>query len=361
MSLVSFWFGIIAILWLGYLILEGFDFGVGTILRVVGRDEDERTQLLRTIGPVWDANEVWLLVAGGATFAAFPEWYASMFSGFYLALLLILVGLIVRGVALEYRNKQDDPTWRSRWDTAIMVSSALVGLLWGVAFVNIVKGVPLNAEHVYTGNLLTLLNPQALLGGVATLAVFALHGAYFVALRTEGEVRDRAHQLATRIWPVATLAGAVTLLWINLANADGSWVAALGTILAAGALLAQPAIWKRKKEGTLFALTSVVIFGIVLTVFGALWPNVLPSSTDPAGTLTAVGASSTPYTLKVMTWVAVIMTPIVLVYQAWTYWVFRQRVAPTERGAKVGFGGGKGGSASAPTAVPKQTPSPAQS
>ncbi len=221
-------------------------------------------------------------MAGGATFAAFPEWYASMFSGFYLALLLILVGLIVRGVALEYRNKQPDPKWRSRWDTAIIISSVLVGFLWGVAFVNIVRGVPMNAEHVVTGNLLDLLGPQALIGGVATLAVFALHGAYFIALRTEGAVRDRAHQVATRIWPVATLAGAVTLLWINLANADSSWVAALGTILAAGALLAQPAIWKARREAVLFGLTTVVIFGVVLTVFGALWPNVLPSTTDPA-------------------------------------------------------------------------------
>lgn len=360
MSLVSFWFGIIAILWLGYLILEGFDFGVGALLRAVGRDEDERTQVLRTIGPVWDANEVWLLVAGGATFAAFPEWYASMFSGFYLALLLILVGLIVRGVALEYRNKQTDATWRSRWDTAIVINSALVGFLWGVAFVNLVKGVPLNAEHVYTGNLLTLLNPQALLGGLATLGVFALHGAYFIALRTEGAVRDRAHQLATRLWLPTTLVGAVTLLWLCLANSDGSWVAFLGTGLAAVSLLVQPALWKARKEATLFALTSLVILGVVLTVFGSLWPNVMPSSTDPAGTLTATAAASTPYTLKVMTWVAVVMTPIVLVYQAWTYWVFRQRVAPTERGTKVGFGGGPGASASTPAASTGQTPSPAQ-
>lgn len=359
MSLVSFWFGIIAILWTGYLILEGFDFGVGTILRVIGKTEDERTQILRTIGPVWDGNEVWLLVAGGATFAAFPEWYASMFSGFYLALMLILVGLIVRGMAVEYRNKQVDPTWRARWDTAIVISSALVALLWGVAFVNIVRGVPLDAGHQYTGNLLTLLNPQALIGGLATLSLFALHGAYFVALRTEGNVRDHAHGLATKLWPAATLFGAVTLVWMVLANSDSSWVAALGTVAAAVALLVQPLLWKARREGLLFALTTISIVGIVLTVFGSLWPNVLPSSTDPAGTLTAVGAASTGYTLKVMTYVAVVMTPIVLVYQAWTYWVFRQRIAPTERGAKVGFGTDTGASASAPKA-PSQTPSPAK-
>jgi cytochrome bd ubiquinol oxidase subunit II len=354
MSLVSFWFGIIAILWLGYLILEGFDFGVGTILRIVGKDEDERTQAIRTIGPVWDGNEVWLLVAGGATFAAFPEWYASMFSGFYLALMLILVGIIVRGMALEYRNKKTDATWRSRWDTSIMITSASTSFLWGVAFVNIVKGVPLDAEHIYTGNLLTLLNPQALIGGLAVMVLFALHGAYFLALRTEGPIRDKSHALATKLWPAATLFGAVTLLWMVLANSDSSWVAALGTIIAASALLAQPALWKARREAALFGLTTLAIFGVVLTVFGSLWPNVLPSSTDPAGTLTAVNAASTPYTLKVMTWVAVIMTPIVLVYQTWTYWVFRQRIAPTERGAKVGFTGGASASAAS------QTPSPAK-
>ncbi|MEH3053959.1 MAG: cytochrome d ubiquinol oxidase subunit II [Patulibacter minatonensis] len=363
MSLVSFWFGIIAILWLGYLVLEGFDFGVGTLLRVIGRDEDERTQVLRTIGPVWDGNEVWLLVAGGATFAAFPEWYASMFSAFYLALMLILVALIVRGMAVEYRNKQADARWRSRWDTAVVASSGGAALLWGVAFVNLVRGIPLNAEHVYTGNLLTLLNPQALLGGIATLALFSLHGAYFVALRTEGAVRDRAHGVATRLWPAATLAGAVTLLWLVLGSSDGSVVAAFGTALAAGALLVQPAFWKQRAEGKLFGLTTAAILGVVLTVFGSLWPNVLPSSSDPAGTLTAAAASSTHYTLTVMTYVAVVMTPVVLVYQAWTYWIFRQRVAPTERGRKVGFDGPASSGGRAPAAsggAANQTPSTVQ-
>lgn len=337
MSLVSFWFLLIAVLWLGYLILEGFDFGVGTLLRVIGRDEAERRQVHRTIGPVWDANEVWLLVAGGATFAAFPEWYASMFSGFYLALLLILVSLIVRGMALEYRNKKDDPTWRARWDWAIVICSAATGFLWGVAFVNLVSGVPMNENHEFTGNLWTLLNPQALLGGVATLALFTLHGAYFIALRTEGDVRERAHAVSTRIWPVATLAGAVTLLWIVIADDTRSWLAVAGTVLAAGALIAQPLFWKARREGLLFSLTGVTILGVVVTIFASLWPDVMPSTGPAETTLTAAEAASTHYTLKVMTWVAVVMTPVVLVYQAWTYWVFRQRVAPTERGEKLGF------------------------
>jgi cytochrome d ubiquinol oxidase subunit II len=357
MSLVGFWFALIAVLWLGYLVLEGFDFGVGALLRVLGSDEEERRQVLRTIGPVWDANEVWLLVAGGATFAAFPEWYATMFSGFYLALLLILVSLIVRGMAVEYRNKRDDPAWRARWDWAIVVASMGAGFLWGVAFVNLVSGVPLDVHHEYTGNLLTLLHPRALLGGVATLSVFMLHGAYFVALRTEGPVRERAAAVSKRLWPVATATGAVTLLWIVLKDADGSWVAWLGTVLTAGALLVQPLLWKARREATLFALTALTIFGIVLTVFGSLWPNVMPS-TGPAGTdLTAVAASSTHYTLKVMTWVAVVMTPIVLVYQSWTYWVFRQRIAPTARGEKLGFSPSvdQGPTAPAPTG-PKEPP-----
>jgi cytochrome d ubiquinol oxidase subunit II len=338
MSLVSFWFLLIAVLWLGYLVLEGFDFGVGTLLRVIGRDEEERRQVLRTIGPVWDANEVWLLVAGGATFAAFPEWYATMFSGFYLALLLILVGLIVRGMAVEYRNKREDPVWRNRWDWAIVISSGAVALLWGVAFVNLVAGVPLDLQHEYVGNFGTLLNPRALLGGLATLTLFSLHGAYFVALRTTGEVRDRAHHTATRIWLAATLTGAVTLLWIIAADDDRSWLAVVATVGAAVALLVQPLFWKARREGVLFLLTTTVILGVVVTIFASLWPNVMPSTGPEGSTLTAVAASSTHYTLKVMTWVAVIMTPIVVGYQAWSYWVFRQRVAPTERGAKLGFG-----------------------
>lgn len=338
MTLVSFWFVLIAVLWLGYLILEGFDFGVGALLRVIGKDEDERGQVLRTIGPVWDANEVWLLVAGGATFAAFPEWYASMFSGFYLALLLILVALIVRGMAVEYRNKRLDPVWRQRWDWATVISSGAAGFLWGVAFVNLVSGVPLDANFEFTGNLWTLLGPQALLGGLATLSLFCLHGAYFVALRTTGDVRDRAHSTAVKLWPAATLTGAVTLVWIVIADDTRSTLAVIAVAVAAAALLVQPLLWKARAEGKLFGLTTLTIFALVVTIFASLWPDVMPS-TGPEGTsLTAEAAASSHYTLKVMTWVAVVITPFVLVYQSWTYWVFRQRIAPTDSGAKLGFG-----------------------
>src|SRR3954452_10095273 len=217
MDLALVWFLIIAFFWLGYLVLEGFDFGVGVLLPVLGRNDTERRVLINTIGPVWDGNEVWLLVAGAGTFAAFPEWYAAVFSGFYLALLLILVALIIRGVAFEYRGKIDDPVWRRRWDAAIVVGSTLPALLWGVAFANIVAGVPIDADKQFTGTLLTLLNPYALLGGLTTLSLFALHGALFLGLRTTGELRELAIRLAAALsWPTLVIAGGFAV-WTQLA------------------------------------------------------------------------------------------------------------------------------------------------
>ena len=213
MELTDFWFGTIAVLWIGYFFLEGFDFGVGVLLPVLGRTESDRRVMINTIGPVWDGNEVWVLVAGGATFAAFPEWYATLFSGFYLALLLILVALIVRGVAFEYRGKVDSDRWRANWDRAIFWGSALPALLWGVAFANIVAGVPIDKHHEYTGSLLTLLNPYGLLGGLLTLGAFTLHGAYYLALKTDGSVRTAANALARRLAPVVVVVAATFLLW----------------------------------------------------------------------------------------------------------------------------------------------------
>src|SRR6185312_13747653 len=221
MALTDIWFLLIAVLWTGYFVLEGFDFGVGMLLRVLGRDDTDRRVLINTIGPVWDGNEVWLLVAGGATFAAFPLWYASLFSGFYLALLVILVALILRGVAFEFRGKIDSDRWRRNWDRAIMFGSAVPALLWGVAFGNIVQGVPLDAEHHFTGTFFTLLNPYALLGGLTTLSVFALHGAVFLTLKTSGEIRERARAL---VWPLGGLAAGLAgafLLWTQLAHGTG--------------------------------------------------------------------------------------------------------------------------------------------
>jgi cytochrome d ubiquinol oxidase subunit II len=327
-TLATFWFILIAILWTGYFVLEGFDFGVGILLPVLGRDDAERRMMINSIGPVWDGNEVWLLTAGGATFAAFPLWYSSLFSGFYLALLLILVALIVRGVCFEFRGKVDAPRWRANWDRAIFAGSALPALLWGVAFANIVRGVPLNASGVYTGNLLTLLNWYGLLGGLVTLSLFVLHGAIFLSLRTTGEVRDRARKTAVRVAAAAVPLAAVFLAVTQAAH--GRPATDVTAALAAVALLGAVATIMRGREGWAFAGTALTLALAVATLFGDLWPNVLPSTTSAAFSLTVHNASSSHYTLMVMTWVALVFTPVVLAYQGWTYWVFRKRLSRSD-------------------------------
>jgi cytochrome bd ubiquinol oxidase subunit II len=335
MALTDIWFLLIAVLWTGYFVLEGFDFGVGMLLPLVGRTENDRRVAINTIGPVWDGNEVWLLVAGGATFAAFPEWYASLFSGFYLALLLILVALIVRGLAFEYRGKIDSDRWRRNWDLAIIAGSTVPALLWGVAFANIVQGVPLDADHEYTGTLLTLLNPYALLGGLATLSLFALHGATFLALKTHGDVRVRANALVPRIGVPAILLGGAFLVWTFFSHSV-LWTG-LPILVAAGALVAAVLVAIGGREGWAFLLTALAIVAVTVTLFGSLYPDVLPSSTNPAFSLTTTNASSTPYTLTIMSWVALAFTPIVLAYQAWTFWVFRRRISPSDIPAPTGL------------------------
>jgi len=324
MALTDFWFITIAVLWIGYFFLEGFDFGVGMLLHPIGRTDAERRVMINTIGPVWDGNEVWLLVAGGATFAAFPNWYATLFSGFYLALFLILLALIFRGVAFEYRGKIDSVRWRQRWDIAIAVGSWLPAVLWGVAFANIVRGVPIDANQDFTGNLFTLLNPFGLLGGITTASLFILHGANFLSLKTVGEVRERAHRAAQIAGPVAIVAGATFLIWNQLERGKGwTWIVVIG---AAVALVVGLLAERRNSEGIAFGATGLAIAFAVIALFGSLYPDVMPSSTDPAFSLTVENASSTDYTLKVMTIVALVMTPIVLLYQGWTYWVFRKRI-----------------------------------
>jgi cytochrome d ubiquinol oxidase subunit II len=328
MNLATFWFILIAILWSGYFVLEGFDFGVGILLPFLGRDDTDRRVLVNTIGPVWDGNEVWLLTAGGATFAAFPLWYASLFSGFYLALLIILAALIVRGVCFEFRSKVDSPRWRANWDRAIFASSALPALLWGVAFANIVRGVPLNAQHVCTGNLLTLLNWYGLLGGLVTLSLFTLHGAIFLGLRTVGELRQRAKKAAT-----STALAAIPLAAIFLAvtqYSHGKPATDVTAALAAVTLIGGAAAALRGREGWAFAGTALTLVLAVATLFGDLYPNVLPSTTNAAYSLTVNNASSAHYTLVVMSWVAIIFTPVVLAYQGWTYWVFRKRLTRSD-------------------------------
>ncbi|MFG1843098.1 cytochrome d ubiquinol oxidase subunit II [Micromonospora sp. NPDC049175] len=324
MDLTTIWFLLVAVLFTGYFILEGFDFGVGMLLPVLGRDDRERRVLINTIGPVWDGNEVWLITAGGAMFAAFPEWYATLFSGFYLPLLVILLALIARGVAFEYRHKRPEASWKRRWDTAIVVGSLLPAILWGVAFANILRGVPLDADHEYVGGLVDLLNPYALLGGATTLALFLTHGAVFLALKTTGDIRERAGKLAVRVGVGAAVLAVAFLTWtLSIRSSAAAVVLAVGAALA---LLGALAAARVRREGWAFTGTAVAIGLAVATLFAALFPNVLPSTLDAAGTLTATNAASTPYTLKIMTWVAVIFTPVVLAYQGWTYWVFRKRI-----------------------------------
>jgi len=334
MSLNTFWFLTIATLWIGYFVLEGFDFGVGMLLKVIGKNQAERRALLTTLGPVWDGNEVWLLVAGGATFAAFPEWYATLFSGFYLPLFLILVSLIVRGVAFEYRSKYGKAQWRQRWDLAIFISSAIPALLWGVAFANIVRGVPIEKAESgsleYVGGFFNLLNPYALLGGVVTLTVFLTHGAVFLSLKTTGTIRDRSHEIAKVSGLVAAVAAVAFLVWTNLMLPEiNSVVLALSTAVA---LLWVAGIFAnlKRREGWAFIFSAATIATFVSTLFFALYPRVMPSSLGAQFDLTITNASSTDYTLKVMTFVAVIMTPLVLIYQGWTYWVFRKRVSASQ-------------------------------
>lgn len=334
MSLETTWFLLIAILWIGYFILEGFDFGVGALLPFVSKNEADRRAVLTTLGPVWDGNEVWLLVAGGATFAAFPEWYATLFSGFYLPLFLILISLIVRGVAFEYRSKYGKAQWRQRWDIAIVISSIIPALLWGVAFANIVRGVPLEksaAGHIeYVGGFFNLLNPYALLGGVVTLTVFITHGAIFLSLKTAGEIRVRARGYALKAGLIAAVAAVSFLLWTNmmLPAIDGVVVAL--SLVVALSWVAGLVMTLKGREGWAFIFSAGTILTFVSTLFFALYPRVMPSSLGAAFDLTITNASSTPYTLKVMTVVAVIMTPLVLLYQGWTYWVFRKRVSASQ-------------------------------
>jgi cytochrome d ubiquinol oxidase subunit II len=324
MELTTFWFMLIAVLWIGYFFLEGFDFGVGMLLHPIGRTDADRRVMINTIGPVWDGNEVWLLTAGGATFAAFPFWYATLFSGFYLPLLLILMSLIFRGVAFEYRGKIDSVRWRRNWDLAIAVGSWVPAVLWGVAFANIVRGVPIDAGGDFTGTLFTLLNPFGLLGGITTATLFLLHGANFLSLKTLGDVRTRAHRVAEIAGPVAVVGGGTFLIWNQLARGKGwTWIPVLA---AAAALVVGIVAERRNREGIAFSATGVAIAMAVVALFGSLYPDVMPSTTDPAYSLTVTNASSTDYTLKVMTIVALVMTPVVLLYQGWTYWVFRKRI-----------------------------------
>jgi cytochrome d ubiquinol oxidase subunit II len=324
MHLHDVWFVLIAVLWTGYFFLEGFDFGIGVLTKLLARDRTERRVLINTIGPVWDGNEVWLLTAAGATFAAFPEWYATLFSGFYLPLLVVLICLIVRGVAFEYRAKRDDERWQRNWEHAIFWTSLLPPVLWGIAFANIVWGVKINADKDYAGGFFDLLSGHALLGGAVFLALFTFHGAVFASLKTIGPIRDRARALATRVGLIAIALALAFLIWTQLDRGDGRSLPAL--IVAVVALAAALAANAAGREGWSFALSGLTIAAIIAMFFLALFPDVMPSSLNPAWSLTVGNASATPYTLRIMTWCAGIAAPLVMLYQGWTYWVFRKRI-----------------------------------
>lgn len=336
MDLNTVWFILIAVLYIGFFVLEGFDFGVGMLLPFLSKHSDPQEQdrlrrtMINTIGPHWDANEVWLLTAGGATFAAFPHWYATLFSGFYLALFLLLAALIVRGVAFEFRSKDDNPRWRRLWDTCIFLGSAVPALLLGVAFANLVRGVPIDAEMHYVGTFFDLLNPYSIMAGLDTVLTFALYGAIFLSLKTKGEVMERAESAAQRLW-LPTLVVTVLVLIMTYFYTD--ILTKLGVnpgfipIAGAAAFLLSFYFIRRRQMGWAFILVAVSIAFAFLSEFMILFPRVMVSSLNPAWSLTIYNAASSPYTLRVMTIIAVIFLPIVLAYQAWSYWVFRKRIS----------------------------------
>ncbi|MCE1178067.1 MAG: cytochrome d ubiquinol oxidase subunit II [Micrococcales bacterium] len=331
MDLSTFWFILIGVLWTGFLVLEGFDFGVGMLLGVLGKGRDaedtekRRRVLLTTIGPFWDGNEVWLLTAGGATFAAFPHWYATMFSGMYLALLLILVALIVRNMGFEYRHKRNSASWKRNWDNAIMFGSLLPPLLIGTALTNLVNGLPIDKNMEFTGNLFTLLNPVSLLGGITITALCLTHGAHFLALKTEGQIREDARAIATKAGLVTAVLAVILLLWLGLSRPGnaGSWIM---TVLAAVSLLAAIFFNTKGAEGKAFIGTTLTVAFAVATYFFLLFPDVMPTNLADGTSLTVDNASSSAMTLKIMTGAALVFTPIALGYTAWNYWIFRRRI-----------------------------------
>jgi len=329
MLLNTIWFALVTVLFMGFFFLEGFDYGVGMLLPFIAKNDDQRRAVINAIGPVWDGNEVWMITAGGAIFAAFPQWYATLFSGFYLALFLMLVALILRGVGFEFRSKEENPGWRNFWDWMIFLGSFLPALLWGVAVANLVRGVPIGPDMNYRGNFLTLLNPFGLLGGAAAVAVFVFHGANYLSLKLEEPLLARARATA-RLWAPAAVGLTVAFVLASAAyglfSREARALAVLFTLLAAIGLLGGWYGRTRNADALAFWATGLGVLFAVASVFAGLYPNVMPSSLDPRYSLTVVNAAASPYTLRVMTWVAAIFTPLVLLYQGWTYWVFRGRV-----------------------------------
>ena len=329
MRLVPFWFIVITVLWTGFFILEGFDFGVGMLHGVVGKDDAGRRAAINTIGPLWDGNEVWLIVAGAALFAAFPGWYATMFSGFYLALVLLLAALMVRGVSFEYRGKRDAVRWRRTWDALLPAGSLLAPLLIGVALGDLLNGLPINSHQEYTGSFWNLLQPYGLFTGITFVLICLLSGATFLCLKTTDDLHEAASRVARRVAPVTGAAVVGFVIWTHVTASSAFFLNPV-ELLAVLAVLAAVWLVYDHRDGFAFAATTVTMAACVVSIFTGLYPNVMVSSTNAAYNLTVHNTASGAYSLKVMSVVVVIFLPFVLAYQTWTYYVFRRRISKQE-------------------------------
>ena len=323
---VPFWFIVIAVLWTGFFVLEGFDFGVGMLHSVVGRDDASRRAAINTIGPLWDGNEVWLVVAGAAMFAAFPGWYATMFSALYLALALLLAALIVRGVAFEYRGKRDAAQWRHTWDRLLTTGSVLAPLLIGIGLGDLLHGLPINAAQNFTGSFWDLLQPYGIFTGVTLTVLCLLHGACYLSLKTTDQMHDRARTISRLAAPAAAALVIGFIIWTHI-SASSTFFLNVIELLAILAVLAAAMLVYARRDGWAFSATALTVASCIVTLFVDLYPNVMVSSTSHAYNLTVHNTASAPYSLKVMTVVVVVFLPLVLAYQAWTYYVFRRRVS----------------------------------
>src|SRR3954452_15481799 len=343
MTLVAFWFLVLTVLWVGFFVLEGFDFGVGMLGGVVGRDEGGRRAVIATIGPLWDGNEVWLVVATAGTFAAFPGWYATMFSGFYPVVLLVLVGLILRGVAFEFRSHAETARGRRTWGLALAGGSLVVPFGLGIVLGGLLGGVPIDAQQEFVGGLGDLLRPYAIAMGVTLTLLCLLQGAAFLTLRTTGELRTRATRAARVLAPVTALAVLGSSIWTRVVS-GGGFLLSFVELAAVLAAIAAVVLVNTGNDGPAFAATTVTMASVVVSLFAELYPRVMISSLNSADDLTAENTASASYALTVMTVVLAVLLPVVLLYQGWTYHVFRGRL----RGPRVDDGDSRGPGVPAP-------------
>ncbi|MDI6852905.1 MAG: cytochrome d ubiquinol oxidase subunit II [Deltaproteobacteria bacterium] len=340
--LPTIWFLLWGILWAVYFMLDGYDLGIGTLMPVLGKSETDRRLIFRAMGPFWDGNEVWLITAGGVTFAAFPTTYAVMFSGLYTALMLILFALILRGVSFAFRDEYDHPLWKKVWDGCLIVGSFLPALLFGVAFANIFRGLPLDSEGIFQGTLFSLLNPYGIAGGILFLLLFCQHGALWLAAKTTGELEERAAAMARRLWPWLFLMSVIFLLATQritnlFANYLANPVLLVIPLLAVAALVMirvymRKGAWWRAWFASAAVIVLVTLFGVV-----GLYPNLLPSSIDPAYSLTAFNSSSSPLTLKIMLAVALTFVPVVIAYQTWVHFIFKDKISHEDLAREEGY------------------------